>query len=359
MTDSISPALPERRGLWKKLAFSLLPAAGFVWLLQRGALPLLPEKDSLARVPVASLVLYLVVWTIMYLIRMGRWWFLLAPIQPVPLRTVIRVACLGLTAVVLLPFRMGEAVRPILIRREGRISAWAATGTVGAERVLDGLCVSVLLLVSLSVARPMDPLPDRIGDLPIPASLVPGAALSAAIVFAVGSVVMGVFYLWRAWARKMTEVVIGIVSLRFARWLSARVEEVAQGLGFLKEFRYALSFVLATVAYWLLNATTFWILADACGLGEIGFFGATATMGVIALGILVPATPGFFGAFQLATYAGLAMYLAPELVMNKGATFAFLGYVLPVGLSVLAGVLAAIAGAVGKRRNLPTSTALG
>lgn len=359
MTESMSPALPERRGMWKKLGLSLLPAAGFVWLLQRGALPLVPDRESLARVPAGSLVLYVVVWWTMYLIRTGRWWFLLNPIERVPLRTVIRVACLGLAAVVLLPFRMGEAVRPILIRREGRLSAWAATGTVGAERVLDGLSVSVLLLVSLAVARPMDPLPDRIGDLPVPASLVPGAALSAALVFATGSVGMGVFYLWRGWARRMTELVIGVVSLRFARWLAARVEEVAEGLGFLKRPRYAVPFVLATIAYWLLNASTFWILADACGLGGIGFFGATATMGVVALGILVPATPGFFGAFQLATYAGLAMYLAPELVMKQGATYAFLGYVLPVGFSVLAGVFALVARMIGQGKNLPPSTALG
>lgn len=359
MTDTASPTLPERRGMWMKLGLSLLPAAGFVWLLQRGALPLLPDRDALERVPAASLLLYVAVWTTMYLIRTGRWWFLLAPVQRIPLGTVLRVACVGLAAVLILPFRMGEAVRPILIRREGRLSAWAATGTVGAERVLDGLCVSVLLLVSLSIARPMDPLPDRLGDLPVPASLVPSAALSAAVVFAIGSVVMGVFYLWRGWARRMTERVIGVVSLRFAQWLAARVEQVAEGLGFLKQPRYAVPFVIATVLYWLLNATTFWVLAEACGLGGIGFFGATATMGVVALGILVPATPGFFGAFQLATYAGLAMYLAPNLVMKQGATFAFLGYVLPVGLSLLAGVIALAAGMVGKRKNLPPSPAVG
>lgn len=359
MSEPGSPVLPERRGMWKKLALSLLPAAGFVWLLERGALPLVPEREALDAVPASSVVLYIVVWATMYLIRTSRWWLLLRPIEPVPLGTVVRVACLGLAAVVVLPFRMGEAVRPIMIRREGRLSAWAATGTVGAERVLDGLCVSVLLLVSLAVARPMDPLPDRIGDLPVPASLVPGAALSASVVFATGIVVMGIFYLWRGWARRMTELVLGKVSLPFARWLAARVEDVAEGLGFLKHPRYAIPFVLATVTYWLLNAATFWVLAEACGLGGLGFFGAAATMGVVSLGILVPATPGFFGAFQLATYAGLAMYLSPELVMKDGATFAFLGYVLPVGLSVLAGVVALVAGLVSPRKNLPPSTALG
>ncbi len=361
MTDAAGPLIPEGRGLGKKLALSLLPAAGFVWLLQRGALPLVPEGDALRRVSPSSILLYIAVWSAMYLVRTARWWFLLAPVKPVPFWTVVRVACVGFLAVLLLPFRMGEAVRPLMIRREAGVSPWAATGTVGAERVIDGLTISLLLLASLSIARPLDPLPDRIGDLPIPASLVPQAAFTAAAVFAFGSLVMGVFYWRRAWARRWTERLIGVVSLKLARWLAARVEDVAQGLGFLTHARYSVPFVLGTLTYWLLNAATFWILAVACGVGEIGFFGATTTMGVVALGILVPATPGFFGAFQLAIYAGLAMYLPPASVMRAGSAYAFLGYVLPVGLSTLAGLVAALAGLFVRRaaRNLPRSADLG
>jgi len=355
MSEPKAPALPGKAGLWKKLALSLIPAAAFVWLLERGALPLVPDGAALARVPMGTILVYLAVWATMYVIRTGRWYFLLAPIERVPLGTVIRVACIGLCAVALLPFRMGEAVRPILIRREGRLSAWAATGTVGAERVIDGLSVSLLLLVSLAVARPMDPLPDRIGGLPVPASLVPGAALSAALVFAVGCAVMGLFYWRRAWARRVTERVVGLVSIRFARWLSTRLEEVAGGLGFLTKPRYSVPFLVSTVLYWFLNASTFWLLAVACGVGQIGFFGASALMGVVALGIIVPATPGFFGAFQLAMYAGLAMYLEPSVVMGAGSTLAFLGYVLPIGLTVVAALLALVAGFLAPKRdeNLP------
>jgi uncharacterized membrane protein YbhN (UPF0104 family) len=358
MSESKAPApsLPEWRGIWKKLGLSLIPAAAFVWLLNRGALPLVPDPEALARVPVTSLIAYVVLWGAMYLIRTGRWYFLLAPIERVPIGTVIRVGCVGLCAVALLPFRMGEAVRPVLIRRQGRLSAWAATGTVGAERVIDGLSVSVFLLVALAVAHPIDPLPERIGDLPIRVSLVPSMALAVASAFAVGCVVMGVFYFWRGWARRVTELVLGVVSLRFARWISARLEEVAGGLGFLTKPRYSGPFLVATFLYWVMNAATFWLLARACGVGEIGFFGAAATMGVVAIGIIVPATPGFFGAFQAATYAGLAMYLDPKVVMGQGATLAFLGYVMPMGLTVVAGLIALAAGLLARNsgEKLPT-----
>ena len=339
MTNSPAPDVVDRRSLYKKLALSLLPAFAFVWVLKSGGLPLLPAREDLARVDVGGVLLFVVVWFVHYFVRTGRWWFLLAPIERVPLRTVIRVACIGFLAVGLLPFRMGEAVRPLLIRREGRLTAWAATGTVGAERVVDGLSISLILLTSLWIAKPLDPLPDRIGELPIPAAIVPGAAYTMALVFASGCAVMMIFYFWRTWARKMTEAVIGVVSKPLASWLATRVEQLAEGLGFLREARYAAPFLLSTVLYWSLNAATWWVLARACGL-DIGYFGAAATMGVVAIGILVPATPGFFGQFQMGIYCGLAMYLAPAIVMREGSVYAFLGYAMPMGLSLLVGLTA-------------------
>jgi hypothetical protein len=221
--------------------------------------------------------------------------------------------------------------------------------------------VSVLLLVSLWLARPMDSLPDRIGDLPVPASLVPSAALSAASIFAAGCVVMGLFYWRRASARRVTELVLGVVSRKFARWVAARLEEVAAGLGFLTRPRFSLPFLLLTVGYWALNAATYWVLLEACGIGSLGFFNAAATMGVVALGIMVPATPGFFGAYQLGIYAGLAMYLEPEVVIGAGSTYAFLAYVLPMGLTILMGLGGYLAGLVARppRENLPEAAGPG
>jgi glycosyltransferase 2 family protein len=335
---------PAPRGkVWQKLLLSLVPAGVLVWLMQSGSLPIVPKREDLARVAGWTVPAYLGVWAVAYFVRLTRWYLLLAPVQAVPLRTVIRTNAVGLFAIALLPFRLGEVVRPLLIRRAPRLTFWAASGTVAGERILDGFSVSALLLISLRVARPLDKLPDHLGKLPLDVALVPRVAFVSALVFTSGFVVLGVFYYWRAWARRMTELVVGVVSLKFARWIAAKIEQMAEGLGFLAYPRFAVPYVCVTLAYWLLNAATFWVLACGCGLGHIGYFGATATMGVVALGILVPATPGFFGAFQIAIYAGLAMYLEPEAVTTAGSVYAFLGYALPIGLTSIVGLLGILA----------------
>lgn len=322
---------------WPKLAVSLVVAAGFGWLLHQGALPLVPPSSAFAEVDWVMVGLYVALWCVVHVIRTGRWYWLLAAVDNVPMLTVIRAAFIGAAAVVIMPFRTGEFVRPLLIRREGKLSAWAATGTVGAERIIDGLSITALLLLSLALAKPVDPLPDHIGDLPIPAKLVPGAAFATVLVFIAAFAAMAVFYWWRNWARRMTRAVVGLVSLKLADWLSGRVELVAAGLNFLRQPRYSVPFLIGTAAYWLLNGVSYWLLAHAVGIERLTLLQAIATMGVLALGILVPNAPGFFGAFQLAIYAGLAMYLPPDEVVGQGAAYVFLTYVVQVSITLGAG----------------------
>jgi uncharacterized membrane protein YbhN (UPF0104 family) len=340
-TDTHAPTR-GRTKVWQKLLLSLLPAAGLVWVMQSGSLPIVPRREDLAKVAVWTLPVYLVLAGGSSFLRLSRWYLLLAPVQRVPLWTVVRVGAVGIFAIALLPFRMGEVVRPLLIRRPPKLTFWAASGTIGGERILDGFSVSALLLVGLHFAKPLAKLPDHIGTLPIHVEIVPRTAVVFACIFASGSLVAAVFYFWRAWAHRMTVAVVGLVSLKFAHWIAAKIEQMAEGLGFLAQPRQAVPYVIATVGYWLLNAGSFWVVAEGCGL-RIGYFGAMAVMGVVALGILVPATPGLFGAFQLAIYAGLAMYLPPEVVTGAGSVYAFLGYALPitcVTLMGLAGILA-------------------
>ncbi len=324
---------------WPKLAISLVIAGGFAWLLHAGALPIVPHREAFARVDWVTVTLYTCLWTVIHVLRTGRWYWLLAAVHRVPLITVLRASFIGSAAVVLFPFRTGEFVRPLLIQREGKLSGWGATGTVGAERIIDGLSTMALLILSLALAKPVEPLPDHIGDLPIPAKLVPGAAIAMVTFFGVAFALMSVFYWWRDWARRVTRAVVGLVSMKLADWLSGRVEQVADGLGFLRKPRYSLPFLAATVAYWLLNGFSWWLLAQAVGIERLTLVQGFATMGVLALGILFPNAPGFFGTFQLAIYAGLAMYLPPAEVVGQGSVYVFLTYVIQVGLTLASGLV--------------------
>jgi len=330
-----------------KLLGSLLIGVAFVALLRAGGLPLVPDVEAFRRVKWWTVPAYVGLWTGVHVIRALRWHWLLIPLHRVPARTTLPVAFVGFAAILLLPFRTGEAVRPVLLHRRGGVSGWTAAGTIAAERILDGLGVSLLLLLFLRIGTPLDPLPDRIGDLPVSARVVPAAAYGALAAFLVAFGLLAAFYWRREWARRMTHAIVGAASPALARWVAERVERVAQGLRFLPQPRSLVPFILSTAAYWMLNGAAAWLLAWGCGFDAVGFAEAFVNVGVIALGIVTPCAPGFFGTFQMSSYAGFAMYFPPADIVSAGAAFVFIVYLAQLGITVGFALVSALVGGAG------------
>lgn len=324
-----------------KLAISLGLALVFVLLMRVGELPIVPNAAALAQFDWASLVVYTLIWSLVHVLRAWRWKFLLDPIHHVPMKKLLLTSFIGFAAIVILPMRAGEIVRPALVREKGRLSGWSATGTVAAERIIDGLVLSLMLLFGLLASTPLEPLPAQIGSLPISPRVVPGASYVALVVFGCAFVVMGVFYFARDFARRMTERIVGLVSTKLALWLAERIERVSLGLSFLPQLRYTLPFVLATVVYWLLNAAAALWLAWGCGLAGMTFAQACVLTGVLALGIMVPNAPGFFGAFQFSAYAALSLFFPEAQLFGAGSLLVFFLFVTQNAIMLAAALLAA------------------
>lgn len=333
---SSGPSLPPAAGapraarrlkpLAVRLGVSAAIGAFFVWVLHAGALPLVPERSVWAAFHGWTFVAYLLGWSVVHLLRAGRWQLLLAPLAEVPLRRIFAASFLGYLAILMLPLRTGEVVRPMLIRDRRRLTVWAAAGTLGAERIVDGLVLSVMLFCALALSTPIVPLPDHLGDLPIRVSMVPATAYVALIGFTGALLSMLAFYVWKEPTRKLLERLVGTFSPRLSHWISTRLESLAEGLSFLSGREHALPFVLLTALYWLLNAACTWLLAWGVGLGGFSLIHACVVTGVLAIGVLMPNAPGFFGAFQFSVYAALAMFYPREHVFAEGALFVFLLY---------------------------------
>lgn len=325
----------KRRRLAVRLAASLIIGVAIVWMLVRGGLPIVPPASAFATVEPWSVAFYVACLVGVHGFRAARWRHLLRPLGHVPTRSVVATSFIAFAAVMFLPLRTGEVVRPLLIARRGTVKGWEAAGTVGAERIIDGLALSSVLLIGLLSTTPVDPLPDRIGELPVPVAAVPDAAYSALALFAVMLVVLVGFYRQRTLARRLVRSTVGLLSTNLARRVSSVVGRVADGLRFMPSARRLAPFLFETACYWALNAGSLWLLAVGCGLDTIGFAEACVIMGCIGIGILVPAAPGYFGTFQLSVYVALAMFVPPATVTGAGSAYAFLIYTSQVGQHLL------------------------
>jgi uncharacterized protein (TIRG00374 family) len=342
MTDN-DPALPAsdspRTSLLKRLLprllISLLIGAGFVWLFRRGGLPLVPPEAAFQRMRWWALPGYLALVSLASFFRTYRWLYLLRPIAPTLSRwRVFGMGLIGFSAVFLAPLRSGEVVRPLLIASDGEVSFFQATGTVGAERVVDGLVLTLFTFLALWFAPPLSPLPDRLGELPLPVSALPAAVYSTLLVFLAAFIAMAIFYRARDFARRTTRLLVAWASPRLADWLMGSVERLAEGLSFLPSRANLQPFLRDTAIYWSLGIAAQWLLLWASGLSA-SLLQACVMLGVMGLGSLVPAGPGFFGAYQIAGFSALALYFELPLVKSEGAAFVFVSYVAQFAVNSL------------------------
>ncbi len=345
----------ERRG-WL-LALSLAVTLGCLWFLHSGALPVLPAADVLALVPAGWVLLYGLAFAVVEWVRAVRWISLVKPLAHVPSSEVVATNLVFFGALLVLPLRLGELVRPALLRRPGRLSAWQVMGLVGAERVVDGLMSSVVLLGSLVFVRAIP------GQSQM-ATYVRPLAFTMAGTFGVLALALIVAYYQRALTLGFVTRLLSPLSPALARFVRGKVEGALLGLRVLEHPRHAAEFLLLSVLYWVLNVAAVLCLLAPAGLSAAslssgdpasasllsgGVVQAATVIGVLSLGTLLPGAPGFFGTFQLSIYAALSVTVPESELGTRGAAVVFWLYVVQL-VVILVAALAALPYAAGRLR---------
>lgn len=311
---------------------SLAIAAGFVWLFHRGGLPLIPPAGALSLLHVWAVPSYAALTALGMFFRVHRWVPLLRPIAPtISAPRVVGIGLVGIAAIMFAPLRMGEAVRPYLLARDGKVSFVQALGAAGAERVVDGFVLTAVSALSLLLAHPLSPLPNHLGSMPLPVSMIPRAVFAAVFVFSGALVALIVFYAARGFARRATQTLLSPLSQKLADFVTATLERLADGLKVLGSKQNRLRFFGETLLYWACQLLAQWALLRGSGI-EGTFAQSTVSLGVLGLGVIVPAGPGLFGAFQIGIYSGLALYFPLAVLQNSGAAMVFVSYAMQLSV---------------------------
>jgi len=316
-----------------RLLVSLLIGGVLFYVLEQGGLPVVPSEEAWSHLQPWALFAFIPLWIFGTYLRIGRWVHLLRPLEPKVSKTrVIGVGLVGFAAL-FAPMRMGEIARPLLIARDKQIGFMQAAGTVVAERIVDGVMLTVILAIGLATATPVSPLPDRLGDLKLPVALVPAIAKSALVFFVLAFTAMALFYFWRATAHRIVYNVVGLVSKPLAKFVTDQVERVSDSLQFLMSRQHGVPFLRDTVGYWLVSAFGFMVLLRGAG-APASFSQACVTMGVLGLSTTLPGPPGFYGMYQIGAYCGIAMFF-PQQLLTSGVVFTFISYCTQLATAAL------------------------
>lgn len=253
------------------------------------------------------LALYVGLMIVSHLCRSLRWNYLLAPLGiKIPPGPLLAISSVGFMAILALPARLGEFVRPGLMRKRG-ISASSALGTVAVERIVDGLMISLFVFGAFFAIRTGDS----------PSWMMPTAYTALAIFFA--ALVFIVFAMKRPEATVKFSLKMSLLTRlapRVASVIEAKLLEMIRGFAVLRDVPNLTKFCIWTLVYWSANGLAVWILARAFHL-DLSLTGGFAVMGLVGVGISLPNSPGLVGQYQWFTLLGLSLYLG-EAVMQDG-----------------------------------------
>jgi hypothetical protein len=317
-----------------RILVSLAVAAAFAWVMHRGGLPFAPPADTMRLLAWWGAPAFLALMTVSIYFRSRRWVHTLRPIAPgVSAQRAFAVSLLGAGTTFFAPLRLGEMLRPYLIADgEPDVTFGQGLGTVAAERALDGLAVVLMTTAALYASTPISPLPDHVGKLPIPISLVPATLRSASVLFTVVFAGLVALYFARDRVTLLVRRSIAPLAPKIGERAAQSLARVAEGMTFVSSPRSVGPLLRDTVLYWGTSAAAYWLLLTSVGL-EPSFQQACVSLGIVGLGSMLPAGPGFFGAYQVASYTALAMYYTLDDVTTRGAMFVFVSYVLYLALN--------------------------
>ena len=218
------------------------------------------------------------------------------------------------------PARAGEIVRVMVFARRHSLPVVSVLTTVALERILDML--SILIFLSIGLFS----LPDMPEEMRKYALVIGAVALSGVL----GAVV---FLIWTPAFVKFVDGGLALVRVPegLRNKVRALMETAADGLSSLKSPQKLAVIVIVSLLQWSLNGTMMYLSLRSFGV-DVPFQAAMVLLGVVALSVAVPASPGFFGVVQACFTETLKIYPVSQPAVLAASIYYHMMQYIPVTL---------------------------
>lgn len=250
-------------------------------------------------------------------VRAVRWRLLLRVDRPVSTDSLFSATMIGFMANNVLPFRLGEFVRPWALARREKLSKSMLLATILVERAIDMLT----LLGIFGIALLVSPIAE---DTPAGRLVQGGARLLLML-----SVALTVFVVVAERNRRLAHAFIqrmpGAVKDRAGRLL----DRFLDGFALFRDLGRLLKVFLLSFGMFLSFSVALWITAWSLDIA-LPWYAGLVMLVVTAIGIMVPAAPGYVGTLHVACTAGLALYGVEKTPASAFGWFYFFSQWLPI-----------------------------
>jgi len=256
-----------------------------------------------------------------FVLRVYRWRIILASSRRISFWRAFHPLMIGFMLNCILPGRVGEVARPIILRKQDNFPVSIGLATVAAERVFDMSLLLVLFIVTLATVEISPDFSIAFGGYRLDRDtleIVSSGMLKLFLICIIGIVLVSI----QRTRNVIHKVISGIPSLcfflrpsaktkiyeRFSLPLIQIVDNVAQGFSLVKSPKKIIGCIGLSFLVWYLAALSIYTMAMGCPGVQLSFFEITAVMIIICFFIALPSVPGFWGLWEAGGVFALTLF---------------------------------------------------
>jgi hypothetical protein len=255
-------------------------------------------------------------------LRCPRWSVLMRGLVNLPLALVTKAFFVGMLVNRILPARLGEVARCVILKRGRLISFVGLLATVAAEKAFDGIALLTVSLFALSF------LPE--GDLP-PA--LNGLLERHRAGLLVGALGLPLVLLAVAWLLPWVDRALH--RFRSHGWhapFAKTLASVVDGLSVMREGHHSLAVALLTALSWITLIRSEYCALDAFGW-DLHPSAAVVLCAAIGVAVTLPQAPSFVGVYQVAVqWTMVGLYQVDLQEAKAFAVAIWFMQIVPVGI---------------------------
>ena len=254
-------------------------------------------------------------------LRVVRWQYLLN--NTVSLWQLFHIQNIGYMLTQLLPFRVGDVARAVLVGRQEQATTSQGILTMGVERMLDMLLMLLLLPLTLH----------KVPALP---AWMQNAAWSSAVLLATAVFILILIIKYRPVVLRITSHILSFAPFLDKAVWQQRLDNLLTDLSSLLTWRKWLTLVLLTLITWGPIIVAYTRIMRAVKL-QPTWETAVFVMCVGAFSVAAPSSPGQIGVFHAGVTAAMALLGQP---VAQSAALALLYHAVNFMVMLLLGIVA-------------------
>jgi len=335
----------------KALALAVIVSAVAFWLALRNVpirelLSYFQGIDYLWLIPAAPLIV------VSFALRAVRWRIIVGAITPIPFFSAFNPLMTGFMMNCVLPGRVGEIARPLLLRHKENVAFSTGLATVATERLLDMLFLIaafsfILGRIDLSSVETVqfhhlqlnqDTL-NEVARGMVRLSVVLVAGVLMLMSRAVRDRLRGWMIALPAWLPFLSASRKQAVTARVMVPLAGFMDRFSVGFDLIKSPGRLFSTAGLTVAIWCIQAFSYQVFSYGCPNIDLTYFQMFVVMVVICFSIALPSVPGFWGLWEAAGVFSMSIF---GIAAADAAGYTLTNHALQIFPVIVVGLISAM-----------------